>query len=88
MKVGAHPLLVAVALGLLGPSALPSADDAGPARATPRTAPCDGCTCGAAERSDDAAEDEVFDLACLDQGADGAADELVLVLSEVPEFPV
>lgn len=38
MKVGAHPMLVAAALGLLGPAALEESED--------RRQPCVGCDCG------------------------------------------
>jgi hypothetical protein len=48
MKVAAHPLVVAVALGLLGPNALAEDDDSRrSASRAARPAPCDGCTCGA-----------------------------------------
>lgn len=41
MKVGAHPLVVAAAFGLLGPLALAEDDVC----AEPTPAPCKGCTC-------------------------------------------
>jgi hypothetical protein len=43
MKLGAHPLIVAAALGLLGPLAL-AEDEEEPCERRPRT-PCKGCTC-------------------------------------------
>ncbi|HMV67150.1 MAG TPA: hypothetical protein PKA64_09890 [Myxococcota bacterium] len=44
MKVGAHPLLVAAAFGLLGPAAL--LDDPDDARERCVGEPCVGCDCG------------------------------------------
>lgn len=62
MKVGAHPLVVAVALGFLGPQAL--AEDTRRGERTcavddePAPAPCAGCDCGAADL--DAADDALI----------------------------
>lgn len=60
MKVGAHPLVVAAALGLLGPLAL-AEDDArrGDAAGTPRV-PCAGCTCGAVDQAAEDCADEAL----------------------------
>jgi hypothetical protein len=65
MKVAAHPLLVAVALGLLGPGAL-QAEAAEERR--PSTGPCDGCDCGAASRRCDDADDAFAEAASADEG--------------------
>lgn len=44
MKIAAHPMVVAVAMGLLSPSALAETEDE---RCAPRReAPCVGCDCG------------------------------------------
>jgi hypothetical protein len=51
MKIGAHPLVVAVALGLLGPSAL--AEDSDDEIVGDRGDACEGCTCGAGGSEDE-----------------------------------
>lgn len=51
MKIGAHPLVVAVALGFLNPAALasePSERDAEARCDDDLKGPCEGCTCDAA----------------------------------------
>jgi len=48
MKVGAHPMVVAVALGLLGPASLEVSE-------TRERRPCEGCT--GDERGDDVGSD-------------------------------
>jgi|JI6StandDraft_1071083.scaffolds.fasta_scaffold697668_1 hypothetical protein len=45
MKIGMHPLVVAVALGLLAPTALAEESEE---EAERRPGACEGCTCGAA----------------------------------------
>lgn len=49
MKLGAHPLIVAAAFGLLGPLAL-AEDEEEQCEPQPR-APCKGCTCDRAGSS-------------------------------------
>ena len=47
MNIGAHPLVVAVALGLLGPHAL--AEETEEEGSVPTSTACEGCTCGAVD---------------------------------------
>lgn len=61
MKVGAHPLVVAVALGLLNPMALAEEVARGRARGEPR-APCAGCP-ALPDDADDADALDADDLA-------------------------
>ncbi|MCB9663188.1 MAG: hypothetical protein H6732_03675 [Alphaproteobacteria bacterium] len=59
MKVGAHPLVVAVALGMLSPAALAAADgEACEGERARTTAPCDGCDCGRTDAPADAPAQE------------------------------
>lgn len=58
MNVGAHPLVVAVALGMLSPAALAGAEDPSCNGAAPRTlTPCSGCDCGRADLDEGGSED-------------------------------
>ena len=94
MKVGAHPLLVAVALGLLGPNALAAESERESDRDSDRlSGPCEGCDCGvgscAADLSDAGKMDALsFGLVSGDELgfvmtdlADALAAEAALVLT-------
>lgn len=61
MNVGAHPLIVAVAMGLLGPLAL-AEEDRSECEA-PRPVPCPGCTCERAEVAPSEASEPVLGAA-------------------------
>lgn len=54
MKIAAHPLVVAAALGLLGPAALVEDDK------STKTDPCAQCDCGAAAIADCMPEEAAF----------------------------
>jgi len=83
MKVGAHPLLVAVALGLLGPNALAAESDRESERDGDRlSGPCAGCDCNAGSCADDLADADPVDA--LSFGL-VSGDELGFVMTDLPD---
>lgn len=90
MKVGAHPLLVAVALGLLGPNALA----AEPEEMDARSGPCEGCDCGAGSCAADLMDPIAVDPADAwsfgyvggaDLSGDVSGGDLGFVMTDLPD---
>lgn len=92
MKVGAHPLLVAVALGLLGPNALAAESDRNLDGEDERSGPCEGCDCGAgpcaAEEMDPVAVDpnDAWSVGFVPDAELGmSSGELGFVMTDLPD---
>ncbi len=60
MKLGAHPMVVAVAFGLLSPLALAEEVIGGERCSAPVRTACEGCTCGAPEGAGGASESDAW----------------------------